>query len=43
VLREIDPISENDERNILEQFVQEINAQFMTDLATELNVDRETA
>jgi hypothetical protein len=43
VPREIDPISENDERNILEQFVQEINTQFMTDLATELSVDRETA
>jgi hypothetical protein len=37
----IDPVHENDERWIMEQFVQELNQHFMTELAAEVCVDRE--
>jgi hypothetical protein len=37
----LDPVHENDERCVMEQFVQELNQHFMTELAAEVCVDRE--
>jgi hypothetical protein len=41
VPEKIEPVHENDERCIMEQFVQELNQHFMTELAAEVCVDRE--
>jgi hypothetical protein len=41
VPEKVDPVSETDERNIFEQFVQELNSLYMTDLALEVSADRE--
>jgi hypothetical protein len=37
----IEPVTETDERNIIEQLVQELNSLYMADLALEISVDRE--
>jgi hypothetical protein len=43
VPKKIEPVPETDEKNIIELLVQELNGQFMTDLALEFCTDRELA